>query len=246
MKAKELITACNAKLQELFPAYPIYGNDTYDGYERPAFFTELISREFARSSVSSMTVAYTYKLTFLETTHNEPLCLDIIDTIQDSFGLTLKTASGYATVETIDFDWIDSNNDVLQITIDFASVTSIRRPDVTAPVMEVLDADISVNHVYTTAEMVIADIKSGKLRLRATYGGRLKLYSTETGESNVTFDLVSAMRLSESIYEELDDKIRFWIDESGNVKAECIDQRGRLETFNVYVEELETFSVFAE
>lgn len=144
MKVKDVITACNALLAKTF-VFPVYGNGTYDGYKRPAFFTEILPRNYTRQGLNAVTMGYTYIITFLETTHDESLCLDIVDTVREAFGASVKTASGRATVEEMDFNWIDANNDVLQISIDFAPVTVITPPSWDGDIMKIVDADVILN-----------------------------------------------------------------------------------------------------
>lgn len=39
IKITELKRACNEVVSRTFPEIKVYGNDTVDGYTRPAFFT---------------------------------------------------------------------------------------------------------------------------------------------------------------------------------------------------------------
>lgn len=143
MKLTDIKKACNSILLNAFESkIPVYGNDTYDGYTRPAFFTEIVPRQYARQSLNAVQEAYTYHITYLEQTHDEAVCLDIVDTVREAFGLSIRTDSGRITVDEMDYSWIDANNDVLQITIDFAATRKVLIPKSDAPLMEELDMEV--------------------------------------------------------------------------------------------------------
>ena len=50
IKLAELKRACNEVISKTYPDIKIYGNDTTDGYKRPAFFTEIVPHVFAHES----------------------------------------------------------------------------------------------------------------------------------------------------------------------------------------------------
>lgn len=145
MKLKDFKKGCNQLLSETFESkYPIYGTETTDGYKRPAFFTELLPRTWQRKNVNVVEIGLTYKLTFLETTHNEALCLDIVDAVQSAFGWTVKAAGKTWLCDSIDYDFIDTSNDVLQVTIDFANVRIVNTKAVTGDLIEKVFLDLEI------------------------------------------------------------------------------------------------------
>ena len=52
IKITELKRACNEVISQTFPNIKVYGNDTVDGYTRPAFFTEIIPHGYSHESKS--------------------------------------------------------------------------------------------------------------------------------------------------------------------------------------------------
>lgn len=149
MKLKEFKKGCNTLLLETFESkYPVYGTETLDGYKRPSFFTELLPRTWRRLSKNITEVGLTYKVTFLETTHDEALCLGIVASVIEAFGWTIKAAGLTWICETIDYDFVN-NTDVLQITIDFATIRTVTVAESTTGLIEsvLLDLEIySPNH----------------------------------------------------------------------------------------------------
>ena len=97
----------------------MYGNDTNDGYTRPAFFTELIPHPFAHETKNYASGGATYKATLLEKTHDEVFCLSIYDGIREAFGMTLPVGDRKLLVGDISFEFIGEHLDILQISVEF-------------------------------------------------------------------------------------------------------------------------------
>ena len=128
--AKAVKVACNGVLRAAFNnELPIYGNDTLDGYERPSFFTEILPAPREKTGRDLTRHGFTFKITYFEVEHDEAHCLDVYNTICQAFEpFVLMTAGGKRRrlmVEDIDFDWIDENADMLQVTINFYRVVEL-------------------------------------------------------------------------------------------------------------------------
>ena len=119
IKFTELKRACNEVVSGALPAVRIYGNDTTDGYKRPAFFTEIIPHPFANESKNYTSGGATFKATLLEKTHDEAFCLDIYDRIREAFGMTLPVGGRKLLVGDISFEFIGESLNVLQISVEF-------------------------------------------------------------------------------------------------------------------------------
>lgn len=133
--------ACNTVMANLFPGMKIYGNTVLDGYTRPSWFAELLVNPYTRPGKYTHEYSYTYKVTLLETTHNEASCLSAFDQIRSGFGQRIKMTDGGLVVESVGMDWIDERNDVLQVTIDFYPVSEISGRTEDGDLME----DLTVN-----------------------------------------------------------------------------------------------------
>lgn len=150
MKLKDFKKGCNSILAETFEnKYPVYGSETTDGYKRPAFFTELLPRTWKHINKNMVDVGLTYKATFLEKTHDEAKCLEIVDAIHAAFGWTIKAAGKTWLCDGIAIDYIGTSNDILQVTIDFATARLVTTAESTSQMIEsvLLDLEIySPNH----------------------------------------------------------------------------------------------------
>lgn len=148
MKLKDFKKGCNSILSEAFE-YPVYGQEVLDGYKRPAFFTELLPRTWKRVNRNMIEVGLTYKITFLEKTHGEAECLSIVDAVSELYGWTIKAADKTWVCEEIDHQYIGTDNNILQISIDFANIRVVTTRETTTEKIEgvLLDLEIySPNH----------------------------------------------------------------------------------------------------
>ncbi len=119
---KDVKTACNRLLSQTFPDIPVYGTDTLDGYKRPSFFTELVSRGRSRTSRYLAEFGYRYRITYFERTHDEAHCLDVFRKVSEAFEPAVRLGNKRRNclfVEDIDFQFVDEHADKLQISVDF-------------------------------------------------------------------------------------------------------------------------------
>ena len=112
--------ACNQALKAAFPKVKIYSNETLDGYERPSFFTELISHGRRKPGMYLTQTGFTFRITYFERTHNEAHCLEVYERICKAFEPALRV-KGHTRifVNNTEYNWIDENADKLQVTISF-------------------------------------------------------------------------------------------------------------------------------
>ena len=143
--AADVKRACNELLISTFPDIAIYGNGTVDGYKRPSFFTELLVTHDSngRYQISS---SYTFKATYFEATHDEARCFEIYETVREAFDDALiikKDGRKYRLiVDTVEFQWIDTNADKMQITIDFMEAAEVGRKTDDAETAAFIEANI--------------------------------------------------------------------------------------------------------
>lgn len=143
MRIGEVKKACNDLLASAFPDITVYNGDTLDGYKRPAFFTEILSRNRSPSGQYITETGYTFKITYFERTHSEAECLSIYEKICDLFGAAIKVGINWLTVEDIDYQWIDEHMDKLQVTIRFHRSVRVRRKEETGDLMRTVDLTVN-------------------------------------------------------------------------------------------------------
>lgn len=115
----EFKKACNGILSQTYPELTIYGKETTDGYQRPSFFTELLSHGGKHESKTFARNGATFKVTLLEKTPDEALTLEVADKIREAFGMSLKVGNRTLLIGDITFDYVGEYNNILQVSVDF-------------------------------------------------------------------------------------------------------------------------------
>ena len=137
-------TACCELLQETFPEIKVYGNDTFDGYVRPSFFTELRRGSYTQLNSRVKSASYSFIITYFEETHSEADCFEVLSEIESAFQTAVRVNGRHLVVDDIDYQWIDTNADKMQITIDFAEFAEIQSLDDVGDRMETLEASLTL------------------------------------------------------------------------------------------------------
>lgn len=240
MTVTEIKKACNNILKTAVSGCTVYGNDTKDGYIRPAFFTEILPRTWHTVSASAIRAGFTYKATLLETTHDEAYCLEVVDAVRNAFGMTIKCESGFRLlVEDFDFDWIDSGNDILQITIDFAEfvlISNLRGKPWAGDMMEILDMDVYVQPSGMEMRAILRAIKLGEIRFKFDDHGHLIAQKIGMQDEYLRFDVDgSSGHLTASMIEALSQALTFYATNDGHIFARYKSGNMVGEMFNIYV-----------
>ena len=141
--ASDVKLACNQALKTAFPKIKIYSNETLDGYDRPSFFTELISHGRRKQSRYLTQTGFTFRITYFERTHNEAHCLEVYEKICKAFEPALKVKGHVrVVVNNTDYSWIDENADKLQVTISFYDAINLGGYTEEEELMQELDMNI--------------------------------------------------------------------------------------------------------
>ncbi|MBQ0079690.1 MAG: hypothetical protein KBS66_07375 [Eubacterium sp.] len=138
---KEVKTACNQTLRAAFPDITVYDGDTFDGYKRPSFFTDLRTSRIKDAKYQTRH-AMSFIVTYFEITHSEAHCFDVYEAIFAAFNPFVKVNKKKLIVESIDMQFIDEENDKLQVTIRFADVLELGGNSESAEIMQSVDVEI--------------------------------------------------------------------------------------------------------
>lgn len=136
--------ACTKLLRATFPNIVVYDTDTLDGYQRPAFFTEIRTHGRRPESALLRTIGFTYTITYFEATHDEAACLRIYESICEAFGHAVRVFEESRTrlmVRNISYEWVDVNSDKLQVTVDFMDAVELGGNTDDYDIMEQVEID---------------------------------------------------------------------------------------------------------
>lgn len=118
MKFADIKKAINALLKQKYPSYKIYGKEVKEGYDTPAFFTEIIDKGSRGKTKNFSEGGFTIKITYFPKVNNELDKLEKTDEIKDLFGLVFFLGERRLTVGEYSHDFIGEYSDILQISID--------------------------------------------------------------------------------------------------------------------------------
>ena len=129
-----------AKMKEAFPAskYKYYSTAVSEGFQRPCFFTQLKPTDTSPRNYNSRNMQATLYITFFQRSVDEAESLEIIQKIQDIFGLYVKINNRVIHVTNMDWDFIGKENNIPEIRIDLLWGEKIEHKN-NLPVMEKAD-----------------------------------------------------------------------------------------------------------
>lgn len=109
--------------------YRIYGKDVKEGYKIPSFFVELLPVRISQESVNYTHHEYTIKVTYFQQCKNEEDNLVKADEIRRLLGCKIKINRILAQVEGYEFDFVGSEEDILQISFNIQFYEWIQREE---------------------------------------------------------------------------------------------------------------------
>lgn len=134
--------ACNRTLRSAFPNVKVYDNDTLDGYQRPSFFTEILSHGRMKTSKHLTQIGFTFRITYFEQIHDEAHCLEVYEKICRAFEPAVRVKGrNRVVVRDIDYAWIDENADKLQVTVGFYDAIELGNYSEDADIMRELSVE---------------------------------------------------------------------------------------------------------
>lgn len=132
-----------AKMKEAFPAskYKYYSTAVSEGFQRPCFFTQLKPTDTSPRNYNSRNMQATLYITFFQRSVDEAESLEVIQKIQDIFGLYVKIDNRVIHVTNMDWDFIGKENNIPEIRLDLYWGETIEHEN-HLPVMEKADFNV--------------------------------------------------------------------------------------------------------
>jgi hypothetical protein len=126
---KGIKIAINDLLNKTFPDVPVYGRDTVQGYVRPCFFTDMYIVSEEEVNFSTVSKVINCFITFFQkdNEYNEILDLNVIKALKTNLILNdpqkrhmmLKVGDRFLKVQTVETDYVGTENNILEITLQF-------------------------------------------------------------------------------------------------------------------------------
>lgn len=137
MTLKELKLGLMEIMQTRFPKskYKYYSMAVMENYERPCFFTQIKPIDEKPENHNSRSHQLVLYITYFQKKADESEMLDVIQELEDLFGLCVKIGDKSVNVMSFDWNYVGTDRNVPEIAVELQYLTKIERQE-TAPVME--------------------------------------------------------------------------------------------------------------
>ena len=130
MTLKEIKRAVNDALKKEYPGARIYGNDTIEGYEKPAFFV-YVMQTFAESTKNARHKNVEVEIDYIQKRPDEVEGMNFLEKAEEIFGQKLTV--GYRSLSTanIDCQFQGENQNIPVVTFDIEFWDNIEKRETT-------------------------------------------------------------------------------------------------------------------
>ena len=123
MTLLDILAAGNKLIQEYYKGeIPVYGREVSDGYNTPAFFTEVVSNGYEYGTKSYATITCSFKVTYFPKKVDSVDQMQKVEELRKMFGQKLAVGDRKLTVAGYDVGYTGERNNVLQVTFDLGVV----------------------------------------------------------------------------------------------------------------------------
>lgn len=120
MTLSELKAGLLSRMRTIFPEskYKYYSMAVVEDFDRPCFFTQIKPIEMDPNNYNSRNNLVTLFINYMQEEIDEADALDVIQKIRDLFGLSIPIGDRHVYVESFDYDFIGTDRNIPEITID--------------------------------------------------------------------------------------------------------------------------------
>lgn len=115
-------------MQRVFPKsqYRFYSMAVVERYDRPCFFIQLKATDTSPANFNVRNMYGTLYIDYFPATVNESEMLEVVEKLQEVFGLAVMVGSRAVYIEGMEWDFIGQERNHLQITVDVLWKVRIR------------------------------------------------------------------------------------------------------------------------
>lgn len=124
-------------MKKIFPSteYKYYSMAVVEKYDRPCFFSQLKLIDSSEMNYNSRLMNATFYIDYRAKTVDEAHMLDVVQKIQDGFGLAVRVKNRAVKVNDINYDFVGTEKNILSVSIDVQWTRLIDHSE-TYPLME--------------------------------------------------------------------------------------------------------------
>lgn len=123
-------------MKEEFPEseYKYYGIEVTQGYEVPAFFTQLKPVTIEANNNNTKRNVYTFYINYFQKEADEVDTFEKVEVLKNVFGNYVKVGERAVDVSNYSYDYVGQDNNILEISFDLEWSENTMKPK-TEPVM---------------------------------------------------------------------------------------------------------------
>lgn len=123
-------------MKEEFPEseYKYYGIEVTQGYEVPAFFTQLKPVTIEANNNNAKRNVYTFYINYFQKEADEVDTFEKVEVLKNVFGNYVKVGERAVDVSNYSYDYVGQDNNILEISFDLEWSENTMKPK-TEPVM---------------------------------------------------------------------------------------------------------------
>ena len=123
-------------VRNLYPkGYRFYGAEVTEGYEKPSFFTQILPEKMENETKNVRSNVLMFVITYFQKEVDEADMLKKAKEIRNAFGMKVKVGDRYITVTDFDYDFMGSDDNILQMRITVSFYDQIPRKERIRPVI---------------------------------------------------------------------------------------------------------------
>lgn len=142
MKLTEVKKACISLLQSKYKKeYKYYSSMVVEDYQRPCFFTQLKVTTDEPINFNTRYKRANFYITIMQKTPDEVKAMEMIDEIEEMFGLAVKVKDRTAKVTGFEYDFIGVKGNIPEIAVELEWCSKIAHEEETEMIEEVIMTD---------------------------------------------------------------------------------------------------------
>ena len=142
MKLTEVKKACISLLQSKYKKeYKYYSSMVVEDYQRPCFFTQLKVTTDEPMNFNTRYKQANLYITIMQKTPDEVKALEMIDEIEELFGLAVNVKNRTVKVTNFDYDFIGTKGNIPEITVELEWCSKIEHEEEEEMIKEVTMTD---------------------------------------------------------------------------------------------------------
>lgn len=110
-------------------SYKYYGNEVTEGYDKPSFFTQLLSVNSNNVTTNFAERKYLFVITYFQKQIDEADALAKFSELVEAFGLKVKVNDRYVNVSDFAYEFVGEKSNILQMSLNVSFMDGIKKEE---------------------------------------------------------------------------------------------------------------------